>query len=311
MGKRSLIKLVGEIGIIAWLVFECSVSAADPIKVLVWDEQQTRQKEAYPNFLGNQIAAHLKTCPGMSVKSVRMADPEQGLSEEALDNSDVLIWWGHVRQQEISAEKGKQIVERIKKGRLSLIVLHSAHWSTPFVEAMNARAIEDALKKLPEAERKTATFKLVDGKRFEAPKRDTPLTPSATYKEKPDGTTEITLKLPNCCFPAYRPDGKPSRFTTLLPKHPIAKGIPKKFTLPQTEMYDEPFHVPAPDQGVFEERWEPGERFRSGSAWKIGKGTLFYFRPGHETYKVFFEPIPLKIIENAVRWMAANAKPGR
>ncbi len=309
MGNRSVMKVACRIGVMAWVLFECGTALADPVKVLVWDEQQAKQKTAYPNFLGNQIAAYLKSRPGISVKSASLGDPEQGLSEQALDNCDVLIWWGHVRQDEISSEKGKQIVQRIKDGKLSLIVLHSAHWSTPFVEAMNARAMEDALQKLPEAERKTATFKFVDGRRFEAPKRNTPLTPSATYNKKPDGATEITLKLPNCCFPAYRADGKPSHFTTLLPKHPIAKGIPRKFTIPHAEMYDEPFHVPAPDRVVFEERWEIGERFPSGSVWNIGKGKLFYFRPGHETFKVYFQPIPLRIIENTVHWMAAAAEP--
>jgi len=310
MGHRFLVKRIGPIGIIACLVFGCTMALADPIKVLVWDEQQPEQKKVYPDFLGNQIAAYLRTRPGMSVKSAKLADPEQGLSEQALDNCDVLIWWGHVRQQEVSTEKGKQIVQRIKKGKLSLIVLHSAHWSTPFVEAMNERAMQDAIKKLSQEERESAKFKFVDGRRFQAPKRDTPLTPSATYTKNPDGTTEITLNLPNCCFPAYRPDGGRSQMTTLLPNHPIAKGIPRKFTIPQTEMYDEPFHVPAPDQVVFEERWETGEQFRSGCAWNIGKGKLFYFRPGHETYKVFFQKTPLRIIENGVRWMAANAKPG-
>jgi trehalose utilization protein len=309
MGTRSLMKPIAPFGIMAWLVLACSTAMGDPIKVLVWDERQPRQKEAYPNFLGNQIAAYLQTRPGMSVRPLGLDDPQQGLSEQALDNCDVLIWWGHVRQDEVSAEKGRQIVQRVRDGRLSLLVLHSAHWSTAFVEAMNARAREDALRKLPEPERKTATFKFVDGGRFKAPKRDTPLTPSATCNKKPDGSTEITLTLPNCCFPAYRPDGGPSQTTTLLPQHPIARGIPREFTIPQTEMYDEPFHVPAPDLVVFEERWETGEHFRSGCVWNIGKGKLFYFRPGHETYKAFFQPVPLKIIENAVRWMAAEAAP--
>jgi trehalose utilization protein len=33
----------------------------------------------------------------------------------------------------------------------------------------------------------------------------------------------------------------------------------------QTEMYDEPFHVPEPDEVIFEERWASGEWFRSGA----------------------------------------------
>ena len=71
-------------------------------------------------------------------------------------------------------------------------------------------------------------------------------------------------------------------------------------------MYDEPFHVPAPDVVVFEERWEAGERFRSGMIWNLGKGKVFYFRPGHETYGVFFEPMPLQVLENASRWLGAQ-----
>ena len=34
----------------------------------------------------------------------------------------------------------------------------------------------------------------------------------------------------------------------LRPDHPIVEGIPREFQLPQTEMYDEPFHVPEPDE---------------------------------------------------------------
>ena len=93
-----------------------------------------------------------------------------------------------------------------------------------------------------------------------------------------------------------------------MPDHPIASDIPPKFIVSNTEMYDEPFHVPEPDAVIFEERWEPGEWFRSGSLWDIGKGKIFYFRPGHETYKVFYEPIPLKIIENAVTWLFSQQK---
>ena len=70
----------------------------------------------------------------------------------------------------------------------------------------------------------------------------------------------------------------------LRPDHPIAAGIPAEFELPQTEMYDEPFHVPEPDEVILEERWASGEWFRSGAVWKLGRGKVFYFRPGHETF---------------------------
>jgi trehalose utilization protein len=282
--------------------------ADDPIRVLVWDEQQPQQKKAYKNYLGNEIADFLRELPGLTVRSVRQNDPEQGLGEGALEKCDVLIWWGHVRQREIKPEVGKRIVERIKRGRLSLIALHSAHWSTPFIEAMNERAVDDALAALKVEERKTARVVRIAPLTYTAPKRDAPLTPSVKQKIE-DGKVVLEVRLPNCCFPAWRADGKPSRVRVMLPKHPIAAGLPEKFTLPHTEMYDEPFHVPPPDEVVFEERWDKGERFRSGSVWRLGQGRIFYFRPGHETYGVYRRPEPLKIVENAVRWLATE-QPG-
>ncbi len=73
-------------------------------------------------------------------------------------------------------------------------------------------------------------------------------------------------------------------------------------------MYDEPFHVPPPDEVVLEERWATGEWFRSGMVWNLGQGRIFYFRPGHETYPVFKNPEVLKVIENAVRWLAEKPR---
>ncbi len=86
----------------------------------------------------------------------------------------------------------------------------------------------------------------------------------------------VKLRLPSCIFPAYRADGKPSQMRVLLADHPIAAGIPREFQIDQTEMYDEPFHVPPPDEVVLEERWAGGEWFRSGSALECGqrKGLL-------------------------------------
>ncbi len=286
-----------------WLVAGCATGPAQPIRVLVWDERQPQQKQAYPNWLGNQIAAHLRTIPGLEVKSVALDDPQQGLGD--LDHTDVLVWWGHVRQMEIEAPVAQGIVRRIQAGRLQLIALHSAHWSRPFVEAMNERARHDALAALPAAER--ASARLVESNLFPrpliAPKYTDRLSPAVLFRKPTNGPVEGQLTLPNCCFPAYRGDGKPSQMTVLLPQHPIAHGLPGTFTIPQTEMYDEPFHVPPPDEVVLEERWATGEWFRSGSVWQVGAGRVFYFRPGHETFPVYFDPNALKVVANAVQWL--------
>jgi trehalose utilization protein/dienelactone hydrolase len=289
---------------VAWLT--CLRAEAAPVRVVVWDEQQPAQKKAYTNFLGNEIAEYLRGQPGLTVRSVRLDDTKQGLGEDVLEQCDVLVWWGHVRHREIKPAVGRKLVERIKQGKLSLIALHSAHWSTPFIEAMNERAVDDALARLTPEQRKTARVVRISPLGYTVPRRQDPLTPTVRQRTEGSGTVVLEVVLPICCFPAYRADGKPSHIRTLLPRHPIATGLPEKFDLPNTEMYDEPFHVPPPDEVIFEERWDAGEHFRSGCVWRLGRGRVFYFRPGHETFGVYRRPEPLKVIENAVRWLAAE-----
>jgi trehalose utilization protein len=278
-----------------------------PIKVVVWDERQPAQKQAYDNFLGNQIAGHLAAQPGISVRSVGIDDPGQGLGGGVLDDCQVLIWWGHVRNGEIGPEVGRSIVEKIKAGQLSLIALHSAHWSTPFVQAMYERTRLGAEAKFRGSRDNRVEIRYVPPpQRFTVPKADARVTPFVWQRKYLEGATKVEVHLPFCCFPAYRADGKPSEMRVLKPEHPIAEGIPRAFQIPQTEMYDEPFHVPEPDEVILEECWATGEWFRSGALWKIGSGQVFYFRPGHETFPVFKQDLPLKIVTNAVRWLARS-----
>ena len=284
-------------------------ASAEPVHVLVWDERQPRQSEAYDNFLGNEIVSRLKaSADDLELRSVSLDDPEQGLSAENLEWADVVVWWGHARQWEISSETVKRkIMKPFKAGKLDFIFLHSAHFATPFMELMNERTIVEARQKFPDPEKgKPVEFEFIYPPQRNAPARESLVTPAYLAMKRGKGIGKVRVDMPNCCFPAYRPDGKPSEIRTLLPKHPIAKGIPKTFTVAHTEMYDEPFHVPTPDAVVFEERWDGGERFRNAMLWKLGKGWVCYFRPGHETYPIYKQPIPLRIVENTVRWFGTK-----
>ena len=272
-----------------------------PVRVLVWDEQQPEQKRAYgEKFLGETIAQHLAAQPGFAVKSVSLTTPSQGLDAATLKDADVVIWWSHQKNHVVTDENVERLVTRVREGQLGFIALHSAHWSRPFVRLMQERAKDDALAQIPEAQRATAKFEFSNQNPFgKVPRRDAPLTPALRQE---NGVWKLTL--PGCIFPAYRGDGAPSHVTTLLPEHPIAAGLPLKWDVSQTEMYDEPFHVPKPDAVVFEERWDKGEHFRSGCVWRVGQGRVFYFRPGHETFPVFKQAEPLRVVENAARWLA-------
>ncbi len=283
------------------LLIPLAALASDPVRVLVWDERQPRQAEAYANFLGNEIAAHLRGRPGLEVQSVGLDDPGQGL--DALDDQDVLVWWGHVRQGEVPKETGLRIVERVRAGQLALVALHSAHWSVPFMEAMFSRTREDAKRRFPNPNTK---FEFVPPRGRFPPTYDSIVTPAYYAFVRRGTVTQVRVDLPNCVFPGYDNHGKPSHVTVSTPEHPIMQGVPVQFDIAQSEMYDEPFHVPDPDAVLFRENWDHGGRFRGGMLWTLGSGQVFYFRPGHEQFPVFKEPHMLKILENAVRWLGAK-----
>ena len=298
-----MVLLIKMLVLVAALIVAGEAPAAEaPIRVVVWDEQQPSQKEAYDNFLGNCIADHLRTKPEFEVRSLSIKDAQQGLSPEILDFAEVLFWWGHVRQADVKPEVGRAIVERVKAGRLTLVALHSAHWSTPFVEAMNERARLDLNRQYADLPADKLSIEEVPAQLYKAPTRDTRLTPATDVQKFPDGRVAVRLHLPNCCFPGYRTDGKPSYLRVLDASHPLTAGLPASFSLPQTEMYDEPFHVPAPDQVVVEECWEAGEWFRSVMVWELGRGRVVYIRPGHETFPIFKDQQMLRLIENAARF---------
>jgi trehalose utilization protein len=73
-------------------------------------------------------------------------------------------------------------------------------------------------------------------------------------------------------------------------------------------MYGEPFGVPEPLETVFVSWFQGGEVFRSGLTYKRGAGSVFYFRPGHETYPTYHDANVQTVLRNAVRW-AHNPSP--
>jgi trehalose utilization protein len=277
---------------------------AAPVRVVVWDEQSAAAKKAYTNSIGDHIAEYLRTLPDLSVKSVSLADPDQGLSDDTINNCDVLIWWSHTKNKLVPDDKVKQIVSRVKDGSLSLIVLHSALTSKVFIESMNERTRADAAKLIPAG----AKTEYILPKAYKDPLPTDPITPRVEIVTNwPEHNQLALVYLPICEITGWREDGKPSHVTTMMPDHPIARGVPKEFDIAQTEVYLEPFHVPTPDAVIFHEKYSSGEEFRTGMLWTVGKGKVFYFRPEHETFQGYYNPNILKVIGNAVEWLG---KPG-
>jgi len=114
----------------------------------------------------------------------------------------------------------------------------------------------------------------------------------------------FTKLMGTTCTLRWREAGEKERLWNINPNHPITKGIGDYFELPHTEMYGERFDIPTPEELIFISWFEGGEVFRSGCCWQRGYGRIFYFRPGHETYPIFYDENVRKVIANAVRWAA-------
>ena len=111
----------------------------------------------------------------------------------------------------------------------------------------------------------------------------------------------------NCGFKAYVADGSALKVIVKEPNHPISKGV-KTFEQPHTERYSEPFEVPEPEAVPLDGEYTlpdgTKEQSRQGLCWTVGKGKVFYFQPGHETYPVYQDPNVRLVLHNAVLWAA-------
>ncbi|CAM4185382.1 ThuA domain-containing protein [Lederbergia lenta] len=109
------------------------------INVTVWNENRheltnEKVKEVYPEGIHQTIAAFLREA-GMDVKTATLDEPEHGLTDEVLDKTDVLLWWGHMAHHEVDDEIVTKVQQRVLDG-MGLIVLHSAHFSKIFKRLM-------------------------------------------------------------------------------------------------------------------------------------------------------------------------------
>jgi trehalose utilization protein len=111
------------------------------------------------------------------------------------------------------------------------------------------------------------------------------------------------------CNLNWREVGEKERLWVIDPAHPIAAGLPPYFEIPQEEMYGEFFDIPAPDALVLVSWFEGGEVFRSGCCYQRGRGKVFYFRPGHETFPSYHHPQVQQVIINGVKWAAPQTPP--
>lgn len=106
------------------------------IRVTVWNEFRHERTTAevakiYPEGIHATIAAALRKEENIEVHTATLDEPEHGLSRAVLQDTDVLIWWGHLAHNEVADEVVERVQRRVWDG-MGLIALHSAHFSKVF-----------------------------------------------------------------------------------------------------------------------------------------------------------------------------------
>ena len=113
---------------------------AKKIRVTVWNEfrhekQDPKIAALYPEGMHGQIAKFLSANADMEVRTATLDDPDQGLPDDVLNSTDVLIWWGHMAHGDVWDKTVDKVQKRILEG-MGLIVLHSGHFSKIFRRMM-------------------------------------------------------------------------------------------------------------------------------------------------------------------------------
>lgn len=108
----------------------------DNVRVTIWNEfRHEKQNEAvramYPDGMHKAIEKGLSEYPGLSMRTATLDEPEHGLTNEVLEATDVLIWWGHMAHGDVQDDIVQRVQKRVLEG-MGLIVLHSGHFSKIF-----------------------------------------------------------------------------------------------------------------------------------------------------------------------------------
>jgi trehalose utilization protein len=110
------------------------------IRAVVWNEfVHERENEAvraiYPEGIHAAIATALDADDGIQPSTATLDQPEHGLPASRLKDTDVLLWWGHKAHKAVEDPIVDRVVQRVHEG-MGLIVLHSGHFSKPFIRLM-------------------------------------------------------------------------------------------------------------------------------------------------------------------------------
>jgi len=109
------------------------------LSVTVWNENVHEQEreavaERYPDGIHGAIADFLEDA-GFDVRTATLQEPEHGLPEAVLEDTDVLVWWAHKAIHEVEEDVADRVVEHVLDG-MGFVPLHSGKNSKAFKRLM-------------------------------------------------------------------------------------------------------------------------------------------------------------------------------
>lgn len=248
------------------------MSDVKKVRVLVWDENpQHADPVLYPHGIREAVAGGLRELAHneLEISTAHLDDPDQGVPEAVLAVTDVLIWWGHARHEEVSQTTVGRVLHRVCEEGMGFIALHSAHYSKTFRQLLGCNG------------------HLKGGWRVTSPPEREEIRVCAPWHPIAAGVTDFVLP----CEEMYgAPFDVPPPLVQVFQSHfPLdGKTFPSGLCWTVGRGIDRSF-ASGPGEGV-------GEGF--------GVGRVFYFRPGHETVDSYHDATVRRVLVNAVKWCA-------
>lgn len=114
------------------------------MNVLVWYENKPlpeameAERRIYPNGIHGALGELFVTQPDFLVRTRVMQDTGQGLADEDLDWTNVLVYFSHKHWRDIADDRVAAMQKRVLEG-MGLLLLHSSHASKIFSRLMGTR----------------------------------------------------------------------------------------------------------------------------------------------------------------------------
>jgi trehalose utilization protein len=104
------------------------------LKVTIYNEGVHEKKEAaiaeiYPEGIHGQLKKVLSDEFDVTTYTLETVNE---ITTEVLNNTDVLLWWGHMAHSEVKDELVERVKNRVYNDGMGFLPIHSAHHSKPF-----------------------------------------------------------------------------------------------------------------------------------------------------------------------------------